>query len=151
MMGRTDDGKRMSAVRKSKSGRGSRSAEGSAFRRVLLRGIVFAALLAAVTSTGCIWVAVGAGGGAVAGAAAADEDRDAGDVITDAALVTRVKAALVAAKDVSATRVKVYAHLGVITLKGYVRSEDEARRAMAAAKKVRGVKKVVAKMTIDSD
>ena len=119
--------------------------------RMLLRGAVLAVLLVTLTSTGCIWLAVGAGGGAVAGAAAADKDRDAGDVITDAALVTRVKAALVAAKDVSATRVKVYAHLGVITLEGYVHSEDEARRTMAAAKKVRGVKKVVAKMTIDSD
>ena len=105
----------------------------------------------ALPATGCIWIAVGAGGGAVAGAAAADKDRDAGDVVTDAALVARVKTALAADREVSALRVKVHAHLGVITLRGYVRSKREMRRAVKVAHRVRGVKKVQAEMVIDPD
>ena len=105
----------------------------------------------ALPATGCIWIAVGAGGGAVAGAAAADEDRNAGDVVSDAALVARVKTALVADRQVSALRVKVHAHLGEITLRGYVRSKKEMRRAVKVAGRVRGVKKVKAEMIIDPD
>jgi hyperosmotically inducible protein len=63
--------------------------------------------------------------------------------VDDAALTTKVKAELV--KDVgakAAAEVSVTTEGGVVQLAGFVSSRDEADRAVAAAKKVSGVRDV---------
>lgn len=67
----------------------------------------------------------------------------AGQFVDDAAITTKVKAAIV--KDVgakAATDVKVTTEGGVVQLSGFAGSQDEANRAAAAAQKVSGVKSV---------
>jgi hyperosmotically inducible protein len=67
----------------------------------------------------------------------------AGQFVDDAAITTKVKAAIV--KDVgakAATDVKVTTEGGVVQLSGFASSQDEASRAVAAAQKVSGVKSV---------
>jgi osmotically-inducible protein OsmY len=61
----------------------------------------------------------------------------------DAAVTTKVKAALV--KDVgakTATEVSVTTEKGIVQLAGFVSSQDDADRAVAAAKTVNGVREV---------
>ena len=63
--------------------------------------------------------------------------------LDDAALTTKVKAALV--KDVgakAATEVSVTTENGVVQLAGFVSSQDDASRAVEAAQKVSGVREV---------
>src|SRR3954463_6650769 len=67
----------------------------------------------------------------------------ASQYVDDAALTTKVKAALV--KDVgakAAADVKVTTEGGVVQLSGFAGSQDEASRAVAAAQKVSGVRSV---------
>jgi len=67
----------------------------------------------------------------------------AGSYLDDAAITTKVKAALVS--DVgakAATDVTVTTEGGVVQLAGFAASRDEANRAVAAAKKVGGVRDV---------
>ena len=66
-----------------------------------------------------------------------------GQYIDDAAVTTKVKAAVatnVGAK--AATEIKVSTQGGVVQLSGFASSEDEASRAVAAAQKVNGVRSV---------
>ena len=63
--------------------------------------------------------------------------------LDDAAITTKVKAALVT--DVgakAATEVSVTTETGVVQLAGFVSSQDDADRAVAAAQKVGGVREV---------
>jgi osmotically-inducible protein OsmY len=67
----------------------------------------------------------------------------ASQYVDDAAITTKVKAEL--AKDVgakAATDVKVTTEGGVVQLSGFVDSQDEVSRAVAAAQKVTGVRSV---------
>ena len=75
--------------------------------------------------------------------ASAGESRSATEFGSDAALTTKVKAAL--AKDAglgTAANVNVQSYRGVVQLTGFVDSEDQATRAVSAAKKVQGVRSV---------
>lgn len=67
----------------------------------------------------------------------------AGQFVDDTAITTKVKTAI--AMDVgakAATEVKVTTEAGVVQLSGFVSSQDEANRAVAAAQKVSGVRSV---------
>jgi hyperosmotically inducible periplasmic protein len=81
------------------------------------------------------------------GACASSEDstarRSAGEFTDDAALTAKVKSAIATdagAKTAAAVNVETYR--GVVQLTGFVDSEDQATRAVSAAKKVQGVRSV---------
>jgi osmotically-inducible protein OsmY len=79
-------------------------------------------------------------------ACASSEDRNqrsAGEFTDDAALTAKVKTAIATdagARTASAVSVETYR--GVVQLTGFVDSEDQASRAVSAAKKVQGVRSV---------
>ncbi len=81
----------------------------------------------------------------VLGACASDRQtqRSAGEFTDDAALTAKVKTAIATdagARTASAVNVETYR--GVVQLSGFVDSEDQASRAVTAAKKVQGVRSV---------
>ena len=82
---------------------------------------------------------------AVLGACASrpENQRSAGEFTDDAALTAKVKTAIATdagARTASAVNVETYR--GVVQLTGFVDSEDQASRAVSAAKKVQGVRSV---------
>ncbi len=93
-------------------------------------------------------LAAGFAAAAVAGlgACASSEDRNsrsAGEFTDDAGLTAKVKSAIATdagARTASAVNVETYR--GVVQLTGFVDSEDQAARAVSAAKKVQGVRSV---------
>ena len=69
--------------------------------------------------------------------------RSAGEFTDDAALTAKVKAAIATdAGARTASAIDVDAYRGVVQLTGFVDSEDQASRAVSAAKKVQGVRSV---------
>ncbi|XEA91743.1 BON domain-containing protein [Xanthomonas sp. DAR 80977] len=62
--------------------------------------------------------------------------------VTDTWITTKVKADLLATKDVSGTDIKVETLNGTVTLSGAVESKAQHDKAIAVAKKIDGVKKV---------
>jgi hyperosmotically inducible periplasmic protein len=75
--------------------------------------------------------------------AASSESRTAGEFTSDAALTTKVKAAL--AKDAglgTAVDVNVQSYRGVVQLNGFVDSQDKIQRAADVASQVSGVSRV---------
>ncbi len=62
-----------------------------------------------------------------------------GETIDDATITTRVKTALLNDPDVGGLRIDVDTTRGIVTLSGTVRSPDEEQRAVALARKTRGV------------
>lgn len=82
------------------------------------------------------------GGAQLAGCASSPTHRSAGGFVDDAAITTKVKAALAGAKDVSALEVNVTTYRGIVELSGFVDSEAEARKAVEVARGVSGVQKV---------
>jgi osmotically-inducible protein OsmY len=79
------------------------------------------------------------------GACASDSptERSAGEFTNDAAMTAKVKTAIATdagAKTAAAVNVETYR--GTVQLTGFVDSEEQATRAVAAAKKVQGVRSV---------
>lgn len=66
-----------------------------------------------------------------------------GEVVTDAALTSAVKAKFIADPAVKALKIDVDTSNGVVTLNGTVSSQAEASRAMMLARNTDGVKRVV--------
>ena len=66
-----------------------------------------------------------------------------GEVVTDAALTSAVKAKFIADPAVKALKIDVDTSDGVVTLNGTVSSQAEASRAMMLARNTSGVKRVV--------
>lgn len=95
---------------------------------------------------GC--VALVAGGAAAGGYYVGKDDRTVGEIADDAAITTKVKAKLIAAKDIKSLNINVDTRYQVVTLNGKVRSNDEARRAVHIAEEVGGVKRVISKLKI---
>jgi hypothetical protein len=77
-------------------------------------------------------------------------DRSVGQTIDDAGVTAKVKTALAAAKDVSATSIDVDTVQGKVTLSGRVSNPAEAERALEVARSVEGVKAVESKLTAGS-
>jgi osmotically-inducible protein OsmY len=87
--------------------------------------------------------AVAAGLGACASSDDRTSRRSQGEFTDDAALTAKVKSAIATdagARTASAVNVDTYR--GVVQLTGFVDSEDQATRAVSAAKKVQGVRSV---------
>jgi osmotically-inducible protein OsmY len=73
---------------------------------------------------------------------------EAGEMITDGWITSKIKAQLMAADGVHATTINVDTADHVVTLRGQVRSEGERRKAERLARETRGVEKVVNQLTI---
>ncbi|HSD44678.1 MAG TPA: BON domain-containing protein [Burkholderiales bacterium] len=77
-------------------------------------------------------------------------DRSVGQTIDDAGITAKVKTALAAEKDVSATSINVDTVQGNVTLSGRVANQTEADRALQVARSVDGVKSVDSKLSLGS-
>jgi hyperosmotically inducible periplasmic protein len=80
--------------------------------------------------------------------AKAPKKPDAGDLASNATITGRVKAALLADKVAPGFNIDVDTNEGVVTLKGQVATQQQKMRAEQVAKKVKGVRKVVNKLTV---
>ncbi len=69
----------------------------------------------------------------------------------DAWVTTKIKSALLADRDTSATRVHVKTRDGVVTLSGKVKTEEAKRAAEADVRKMNGVKDVVNNLIVQSN
>jgi osmotically-inducible protein OsmY len=78
----------------------------------------------------------------VGGCAAQPSRESTGEYIDDAAITTKVKAALVADKEVSALDVKVETFRGVVQLSGFADNQREISRAVSVSRGVKGVRSV---------
>lgn len=74
--------------------------------------------------------------------------RTAGQNVDDAALTTRVNAALVSDKPSNFTRIDVDTTNGVVALNGTVETPEQKARAEQLASRVSGVKKIVNNLQI---
>jgi osmotically-inducible protein OsmY len=73
--------------------------------------------------------------------------RSVGQTVSDQALETRVKTALIDADSVKARNIEVEVRNGVVSLSGTVDSKSEASTAVSVARNVEGVKSVDSKLT----
>jgi osmotically-inducible protein OsmY len=89
-------------------------------------------LFAAILAAGC-----GSMGGSKDGS-----DKSAGQVVDDAAITSKVKAALLADPDIAGLKINVDTAKGKVTLKGEVKSLALWRKAESLARGVAGVKDV---------
>jgi hyperosmotically inducible periplasmic protein len=91
----------------------------------------------AICLTGATALTVG-----VTGCAGNRYERSTGEYIDDKAITARVKADLVADKEVSALDVKVQTFRGVVQLSGFVNTSRQKERAEEVARAAKGVKEV---------
>jgi hyperosmotically inducible protein len=103
-------------------------------------------LAAALASTGCVWLAVGAGG--YLGYEALKDDRAIPTKLDDATITATVERKLVEDPDVSAWDVDVDTYEGVVTLHGDVPDPEAELRAMRLAESVKGVVAVRSELVI---
>jgi hyperosmotically inducible periplasmic protein len=73
-----------------------------------------------------------------------------GETIDDATITTRVKTTLLNDPDVNGLRIDVDTAMGVVTLSGVVKTQAEADRAVALARKVTGVQDVRSTLQVSS-
>lgn len=78
----------------------------------------------------------------VGGCASTGHTQTAGEVIDDATVTTKVKAALLDAKDVNSLDIQVKTFNGTVQLAGFVDSEWQIDRAAQVAMSVKGVQHV---------
>ncbi len=74
--------------------------------------------------------------------------KTASNYMGDSAVTAKVKSALVGDKSVNSNDVSVVTNHGVVTLSGFVTSQEQAERAVAAAKTVDGVTSVSDKLHV---
>jgi hyperosmotically inducible periplasmic protein len=72
-----------------------------------------------------------------------------GETIDDSTITARVKTALINEKDVPAAAINVDTTKGVVTLSGTVKDPTQRDRAVAAARRVNGVKDVKSTVQIN--
>ncbi|MCX8957476.1 molecular chaperone OsmY [Erwinia psidii] len=83
-----------------------------------------------------------------AGAKIDSSMKKVGGYMDDSGVTAKVKAALVDNDAIKSSDISVKTHDGVVTLSGFVPSQDQAELAVAAAKKVEGVKSVSDKLHV---
>jgi osmotically-inducible protein OsmY len=79
---------------------------------------------------------------ALASCAGSEKSESTGEMIDDAAITARIKADMIADKDVKARQINVEVFKGVVQLSGFVNSRAESDKAGAIARSVKGVKTV---------
>lgn len=80
--------------------------------------------------------------GPLTACAPSQERRGTGEYVDDKVINTRVKAALIAAKDIDASDINADTFRGVVQLSGFVHSRQMQDRAVSVARGVPGVKEV---------
>lgn len=93
-------------------------------------------------------LSLGAGSFAVA-ASDMQSKQSVGEYASDAVVTTKVKAAMVAEKDLSALDVAAETNNGVVTLTGTVATAAQAEAAARVTRGVEGVKQVENKLKVD--
>ncbi|WP_089721725.1 BON domain-containing protein [Candidatus Entotheonella palauensis] len=78
----------------------------------------------------------------VVGCAGSRTRESTGEYIDDSVITTKVKALLVADKDVKAGQVKVETFKGVVQLSGFVDNAAQSQKAAQITRTVRGVRQV---------
>lgn len=104
--------------------------------------------LSVLLMQGCVPALVG--GGAAAGYYVGKDERSAKEILDDATITGAVKAKFIRDPEVSALDINVDTRSGVVTLYGSVSSASMEQRAIDLVQGVRGVKKIVSKLTIVS-
>lgn len=74
---------------------------------------------------------------------------EAGEVVTDAWITTKVKADLLATDGVSGSSINVDTSNGVVTLTGNVGSSAEADKAVTLARAIKGVVRVDSQLSVN--
>ena len=101
---------------------------------------ILALTLAILSLNGCVATAL-VGGGAAAASAAGDE-RPVGRHLDDVDLSTRIEARLIAERDMPSRWINVEVIDGVVTLTGYLPTQNQIDRAVAICRSFGGVKSV---------
>lgn len=104
--------------------------------------------VSACTTTG--WVVGGLLGAGAAAYYVQKDERTAGQIADDFGISAAVTAKYVEYKDISALKIRVNTYKGTVTLYGRVPSARIEKQAMLLAADVKGVKKVISKMTVAS-
>lgn len=78
----------------------------------------------------------------VAGCETTGHERSGGEVVDDTVITTKVKAALLAEKDVNSFDIKVQTFNGTVQLSGFVESQWQIDKAVQIARSVNGVRQV---------
>ncbi|MEA9392910.1 molecular chaperone OsmY [Acerihabitans sp. TG2] len=74
--------------------------------------------------------------------------KTAANYMDDSAVTAKVKSALIGDKSIDGNDISVVTTKGVVTLSGFVSTQDQAKRAVAASKTVDGVKSVSDKLRV---
>ena len=101
---------------------------------------------AALSLSGCFWLAVGGAG--VAGYEIGKDDRAIGTKVSDASITTSVKTKLAKDAEIDALDVNVDTYEGVVTLHGNVPNARTGERAAQLAQSVKGVKSVDSRLVV---
>ena len=94
------------------------------------------------------WMVVAALLAGLAGCAGSASKESTGEYIDDSAITTRIKSAMVADKEVSASNISVETFKGTVQLSGFAGSANEADKAESIARNVKGVKQVQNKIQV---
>jgi hypothetical protein len=89
-----------------------------------------------------------AGKGAEAGYVMSQEDRTATETVTDQRITAAIKTRMLSDSRVAGLDINVDTFKAQVTLRGAVKSEQEADAAVALAESVSGVKRVASKLAI---
>ena len=103
-------------------------------------------ILASVFAGGC--TALVLGGAAAGGYAVGKDDRQVGTIVDDGSITATIKTKLIRSKYISAGRVNVDTHEGVVTLNGKVDSYVAREQAEQLASETKGVKSVINKLEV---
>lgn len=85
---------------------------------------------------------------ALVGCAGTQTQESTGEYFDDTAITTKVKSKLLLSKETTGTAISVETFKGIVQLSGFVKSEQEKKRAGEIAEAVDGVKKVENKISI---
>ncbi len=103
-------------------------------------------LTISLSFTGC-WL-VAAGAGAEAAYVGTQEERGAGETISDQLIVANIKTQYMADPDISALQINIDSFKGAVRLTGQVKSGAVADKAIAIAERVTGVTRVDSRLTV---
>lgn len=82
------------------------------------------------------------------GCAGTRTQESTGEYVDDTTITTKVKSKLLLSKETTGTAISVETFKGIVQLSGFVKSEQERKRAGEIAKAVDGVKRVENKISI---
>lgn len=110
--------------------------------------VFLSAVLFASTLSGC--VAAAGAAGAEAGYVASQKDRSVGETIDDQVILSSLKSRYLADPEVPGLKINVDVNKGIVTLRGYLKSEHQITRAIQLAEETKGVKAVDSRLVLDS-